>query len=124
MIPRARSNSSHRNGLIALVLLAVLLPALLFSIVQYRSLADLESKTRVAVQDNLRQTLEVVSRRTKERLEAIAAESLGGIEASAAEQERLKDIELRLIGLKQSHPEIDLAFVVVHCPCRKRQSPN
>jgi signal transduction histidine kinase len=96
-------------------------PALLFSIVQYRSLADLESKTRVAVQDNLRQTLEGVSRGTKERLEAIAAESLGHIEAAAAEQEKLSDIELRLIAIKQSHPEIDLAFVVVHCPCRKRQ---
>lgn len=54
MIPWARANSSHRSGLIVLALLAVLLPAVLFSIVQYRSLADLESKTRAAVQDNLR----------------------------------------------------------------------
>jgi signal transduction histidine kinase len=121
MIPWARANSSHRTGLIVLALLAVLLPALLFSVVQYRSLADLESKTRVAVQDNLRQTLEGVSRGTKEKLESIAAESLGHIEASEAEAEKLGDIELRLMGLKQSHPEIDLAFVVVHCPCRKRQ---
>ena len=121
MFPWARANSSHRTGLIVLALLAVLVPALLFSVVQYRSLTDLESKTRVAVQDNLRQTLEGVSRGTKERLEAIAADSLGNIEAAAAEQEKLSDIELRLIGIKQSHPEIDLAFVVVHCPCRKRQ---
>ena len=121
MISRARTNSSHRNRLIVLAILAVLLPALLFSAVQYRSLTDLESKTRVAVQDNLRQTLDGVSRGTKVRLEAIAADSLGSIEAVAAEQEKLADIELRLIGIKQSHPEIDLAFVVVHCPCRKRQ---
>ena len=121
MFPWARANSSHRTGLIVLALLAVLVPALLFSVVQYRSLTDLESKTRVVVQDNLRQTLEGVSRGTKERLEAIAAESLSHIEAAAAEQEKLSDIELGLIGTKQSHPEIDLAFVVVHCPCRKRQ---
>jgi signal transduction histidine kinase len=121
MFPWARANSSHRTGLIVLALLAVLVPALLFSVVQYRSLTDLESKTRVVVQDNLRQTLEGVSRGTKERLEAIAAESLSHIEAAAAEQEKLSDIELGLISTKQSHPEIDLAFVVVHCPCRKRQ---
>jgi signal transduction histidine kinase len=121
MFPWARANSSHRTGLIVLALFAVLVPALLFSVVQYRSLTDLESKTRVVVQDNLRQTLEGVSRGTKERLEAIAAESLGHIQAAAAEQEKLSDIELGLIGTKQSHPEIDLAFVVVHCPCRKRQ---
>jgi signal transduction histidine kinase len=121
MIRWWRTNSSHRTGLIVLALLAVLVPALLFSVVQYRSLADLESKTRVAVQDNLRQTLEGVSRETTKRLEAIGADSLSPIEAAVAEQERLSEIELRLITIKQSHPEIDLAFVVVHCPCRKRQ---
>ena len=121
MIPWVRANSSHHMGLIVLALLAVLVPALLFSVVQYRSLSDLEGKTRVAVQDNLRQTLEGVSLGTKQRLEAIAAESMGHIEAAAAEQEKLSDIELGLIAIKQSHPEIDLAFVVVHCPCRKRQ---
>ncbi len=97
-----RTNSSHRTGLIVLALLAVLVPALLFSIVQYRSLADLERKTRVAVHDNLRQTLEGVSRETTKRLEAIAADSLNPIEASAAEQEKLSDIELRLITIKQN----------------------
>jgi signal transduction histidine kinase len=121
MISWARANSSHRNGLLVLAILAVLLPALLFLVVQYRSLTDLESKTRVAVQDNLRQTLEGVSRETKARLEGIAVESLGHIDAATAEQEKLGDIGVRLITIKQSHPEIDLAFVVVHCPCRERQ---
>ena len=87
---------SHRTGLIVLAVLAVLLPALLFSIVQYRSLADLEGKTRVAVQESLRQTLQGVSLRTMEKLEALAVESLGHIEAAKIEQEKLDDIELRL----------------------------
>ncbi|HEV8485573.1 MAG TPA: HAMP domain-containing sensor histidine kinase [Blastocatellia bacterium] len=112
---------SHRTGLIVLAVLAVLLPGLLFSIVQYRSLADLESKTRVAVQESLRQTLQGVSVRTKEKLEALAVEALGHIGAAKMEQEKLDDIELRLNDIKQSHPEINLAFVVVHCPCEKRQ---
>jgi hypothetical protein len=81
----------------------------------------LESKTRVALQDNLRQTFESVSRVTKVRLETIATESLGLIREADAEQEKLSDIERGLIAIKQSHPEVDLAFAVVHCPCRQRQ---
>lgn len=101
--------------------LAVLLPGLLFSIVQYRSLADLESKTRLSVQDNLRQTLQSVLLRTKDELEGLAVESLSRIRGADTEQEKLGDIERHLNDIKQSHPEIGLAFVVVHCPCRKRQ---
>lgn len=104
-----------------MALLAVLLPGMLFSIVQYRSLANLESKTRLSVQDSLRQTLQSVSLRTKEELEGLAIESLSRIRAADTEQEKLDDIELHLNDIKQSHPEIGLAFVVVHCPCRKRQ---
>ena len=121
MIRWPRQNSSHHIGLIVLALLAVLLPGLLFAIVQYRSLLDLERKTRVAVQDSLRRTLQSVSLRTKEKLEALAVESLGHIDAAKTEQEKLDDIELHLTAIKQSHPEINLAFVVVHCPCQKRQ---
>lgn len=116
-----RVNPSRRAGLIVLAFLAVLVPGLLFSIVQYRSLADLESKTRLAVQDTLRQTLQDVLLRTKERLEAIAVQSLGDLEKTNTEQEKLDQLELRLAGIKQSHAEIDLAFIVVHCPCQKNQ---
>ena len=121
MILWTRANSTRRTGLIVVALLAVLLPVVLFSIVQYRSLADLEGKTRLAVQDHLRQTLHGVSLQTMEELEDLAVESLSRIRAADTEQEKLDDVEHHLIDIKQSHPEIGLAFVVVHCPCRKRQ---
>ena len=76
----------------ALAFTAVLLPMAVLSVVQYRSLQDLEGKTRVAVEENLRQTLQSISRRAKERLEALAAETLKGIEAADVEQERLDRI--------------------------------
>jgi signal transduction histidine kinase len=120
MLRRSRLNSSHRAGLLALALAAVLLPLLILSVVQYRSLADLEAKTRVAVEENLRQTLQSVSRRARERLEGLAGESLGSIEITDVEQEKLDEIERRLTAIRQSHPEIELAFVVVNCSCRER----
>jgi signal transduction histidine kinase len=120
MIRWPHFNSSHRARLLALALTAVLLPVALLSVIQYRSLADLESKTRVAVEENLRQTLQSISRRAKEKLEALAAEALSSIEAADVEQERLDRIESHLTAARESHPEIDLAFLVMHCSCRER----
>src|SRR5262249_2155680 len=34
---------------------------------------------------------------------------------------KLEDIEQQLVNTRKSHAEIDLAFVVVQCPCQKRQ---
>jgi len=79
-----------------LACVAVLLPCLLFSVVQYRSLAGLEGKTGVAVQDNLRQTLLAVPLRTKEKLDALAIRALGGIEGGHAEGEKLDEVALQL----------------------------
>src|SRR5438128_3791105 len=99
MIRWPHFNSSRRAGLMALVVTAILLPMAVLSVVQYRSLQDLEGKTRVAVEENLRQTLQSISRRAKERLEALAAETLKGIEAADVEQERLDRIESRLAAV-------------------------
>ncbi len=113
-------NSSHRAGLIALLLMAVLLPVALLLFVQYRSFADLEDKTRAAVQENLRQTLQSFVRRAGENAEALATETVGGIDPADVEGERLDRIADRLTAIRQSHPETGLAFVVVHCSCRER----
>ncbi len=100
--------------------MAVLLPVAILLLVQYRSFADLENKTRAAVQENLRQTLQSFSRRVVEKTEALAAETLGGIDPADVEQERLDLIAGCLSAIKQSHPETDLAFVVIHCSCREK----
>jgi signal transduction histidine kinase len=120
MIRRLCFNLSHRAGLAVLLLVAVLLPVVILLLAQYRSLAGLESKTRAAAQENLRQTLQSFSRRVAEKIEAQAAETLGGVDPSDVEQERLDRIADRLSAIRQSHSETDLAFVVIHCSCRKR----
>lgn len=103
-----------------LLLMAVLLPVAVLLFIQYRSFADLEGKTRVAVQENLRQTLQSVARRVGENAESFATATLSGIDPADVEQERLDQVADRLTAIRQSHPEIGLAFVVIHCICRER----
>jgi signal transduction histidine kinase len=120
MIRRLRFNASHQTGLAVSLLLAVLLPIVILLLAQYRSLAGLESKTRAAVQENLRQTLQSFARLVVEKAEALAAETLGGIDPADVEEERFDRIADRLSAIRQSHPEVDLAFVVIHCSCREK----
>src|SRR5262249_52862007 len=120
MIRRLRFNPSHRTGLAVSLLIAVLLPVVILLLAQYRSLAGLEGKTRAAVQENLRQTLQGFTCRVVNKAEALAAETLGGIDPADVEGERFDRIADRLSAIRQSHPETDLAFVVIHCSCRKK----
>jgi signal transduction histidine kinase len=120
MIKRLRFNPSHRTGLALSLLIAVLLPVVILLLAQYRSLAGLEGKTRAAVQENLRQTLQNFSCRVVKKAEALAAETLGGIDPADVEDERFDRIADRLSAIRQSHPEADRAFVVIHCSCRKK----
>lgn len=119
MIRLLHLDSWQRKRLVASLLVVVVLPVVVLLLVQYRSFADLENKTRAAVQENLRQTLQSLSRRIVEKAEALSDETLGGIDPVDVEQERFDRIADRLSAMKKSHPEIDLAFVVVHCACRE-----
>src|SRR5215510_4342885 len=116
-----RKISSRRASLVVVTFFAFLVPCAIFFILQYRSLKGLERKTRIEAQDNLGQTLRDISQRTKSRLEALAVEAIGRANALDIEQEKLENIENRLTSARQSHAEIDLAFIVVQCPCQKRQ---
>jgi signal transduction histidine kinase len=120
MIRRLPFNPSHRTGLVVSLLVAVLLPIIILLLAQYRSLAGLEGKTRAAVQENLRQTLQSFSCQVVIEAEALATETLGGIDPIDVEGERFDRIADRLSAIRQSHPEADLAFVVIHCSCRKK----
>src|SRR5262249_50219992 len=48
-------------------------------------------------------------------------ETMGRVRGADIEEEPLEDVEGQLIKIRDTHPEIDLAFVVVQCPCRKRR---
>jgi signal transduction histidine kinase len=120
MIRRLRFSSSHRTGLAVSLLITVLLPVVILLLAQYRSLAGLEGKTRAAVQENLRQTLQSFALRVVEKVDALAAETLGGIDLADVDEERFDQIANRLSAIRQSNPEAELAFVVIHCSCRKK----
>jgi signal transduction histidine kinase len=120
MIRRLRFSSSHRTGLAVSLLITVLLPVVILLLAQYRSLAGLEGKTRAAVQESLRQTLQSFALRVVEKVDALAAETLGGIDPADVEEERFDRIANRLSAIRQSYPEAELAFIVIHCSCRKK----
>src|SRR4028118_1023895 len=82
------SKLSSRKKLIILASVAVLLPLVLLSFVQYRSLVELENKTKGAFKENLRQTLLNVERQIEGKFEAVASRSLipvGSIKLSSKE---------------------------------------
>ena len=72
----AISKLSLRKKLTILASVGVLLPLLVLTYLQYRSLAELQNKTKGAFKDNLRQGLPFVEQQMKQRLEDIAAQTL------------------------------------------------
>lgn len=99
-----------------------MLPLILLTFVQYRSLVELENKTKGAFRENLRQTLLNVEHQVEAKFEEIASQSLipvGSIKLSA-EGDR-EQFEKYFASVKQSHPEIDQIFVFSDCRCEKEE---
>ncbi len=96
---------SLRQKLMLLVSVGMLLPILILTYMQYRSLAELQSKTKGAFKDNLRQGLPIVEHQMKQRLEDIAAQTLNPIGSM-----HLSSAEEYFAGVKRSHPEIEEIF--------------
>ena len=64
----AISKLSLRKKLTILAAVGVFLPILVLTYMQYRSLAELQSKTKGAFKDNMRQGFVVVEQQMKKRL--------------------------------------------------------
>src|ERR1044072_7198009 len=106
----AISKLSLRKKLTILISVGVLLPILVLTYLQYRSLTELQNKTKGAFKDNLRQGLTYVEQQMRQRLEDIAAQTLdpiGSMETSAT----AADFEKYFANVKHAHPEIDAIFV-------------
>src|SRR5689334_14801876 len=100
---------SLRKKLAILVSVGVFLPILALTYMQYRSLTELQNKTKGAFKDNLRQGLTLVQQQMKQRLEGVAAKTLtpiGGMRFSSEE------LEKHFADVKRSHPEIQEIFVL------------
>ena len=103
---------SLRKKLTILALVGVLLPVLVLTYMQYRSLSELQNKTKGAFKDNLRQGLTIVERQMKQRLEDVAVQTLNPIGSMQLSSPRAaEEIEKYLANVKGSHPEIEEIFV-------------
>ena len=115
MLRHAISKLSLRKKLTILALVGVLLPVAVLSYMQYRSLAELESKTKGAFKDNLRQGFTIVQRQMKQRLADVGARTLdpiGSIHISSATG--AQEIEKHFANVKRSHLEVEEIFAFVY----------
>jgi signal transduction histidine kinase len=107
----AISRLSLRKKLTILALVGVLLPLLVLTYLQYRSLTELQNKTKGAFKDNLRQGLTIIQHQMKQRLEGIAAQTLDPIGSMHPSSGAAEEFEKYFANVKRSHPEIKEIFV-------------
>ena len=112
MLRRAVSKLSLRKKLMILALVGVLLPLLLLTYLQYRSLAELQRKTKGAFKDNLRQGITLVGQRMKQHLADVATQTLKPIgRMQLSSPGAAEELEKYFADVKRSHPEIEDIFV-------------
>jgi signal transduction histidine kinase len=107
--------------LIALAIAAVALPTIVLFVVQYRSLVELQNKTRAAAHESLRQRSQNIARKVKEDLGDLATQSFRSIDPRDISEENLDQVQNSFAAARQSHPEIDQIFLVSHCGCRGKR---
>ena len=113
MFRDALRRMSLRKKLTILVSVGVLLPVLVLTYLQYRSLTELENKTKGAFKDSLRQRLTNVQLQMKQRLEDVAVQTLKPIDnLQLSSADGLDQFGKYAADVKRSHPEIQKIFVV------------
>src|SRR3569832_73771 len=96
-----------RKKLLILVAVGVVLPLVVLTYLQYRSLAELQNKTKGAFKDNIRQGFTLVQQQMKQRLEEVAAETLDPVANHQLSTPRAEEeLEKYFAIVKRSHPEI------------------
>lgn len=106
MLRDAIKKLSLRKKLTILASVGVLLPIFVLTYLQYRSLSELQIKTKGAFKDNVRQGLVAVELKIKQRLEDIAVQTLEPIGSM-----RPSEFEKYFAEVKRTHPEIQDIFV-------------
>src|ERR1044072_3979880 len=100
---------SLRKKLVILASVGVLLPIVVLTCLQYRSLSELQIKTKGAFKDNVRQGLVAVELGIKQRLEDIAVQTLEPIGSMRLSSPG--EFEKYSADVKSSHPEIEEIFI-------------
>ncbi|MCA1614556.1 MAG: HAMP domain-containing histidine kinase [Acidobacteria bacterium] len=115
MISRSKTGLPRGWRLPALAAVAVVLPALLLSVMQYRSLAELREKTRYAAQEGLRQSLQRVRRGVEESLARAADDALAPLNPEILTPEGDRELEAHFAEVRRRHPAVEKVFLVSHC---------
>jgi len=102
----AISKLSLRKKLVILASVGVLLPVLVLTYLQYRSLTELQNKTKGAFKDNLRQGLTYVEQQMKQRLKDTGDQTLDPLANMHAEE-----FEKHFASVTRTHSEIEQIFV-------------
>jgi signal transduction histidine kinase len=106
------SKLSLRKKLMILASAGVLLPVMVLTYLQYRSLTELQIKTKATFRANFRQGLTIVEHLMKQRLQDVATQTLrpiGNVQLSSAGAAR--ELEKHFANVKRSHPEVEDIFV-------------
>src|SRR5712671_5720018 len=106
------------NGLMAICAIAILAPTAILFWLQYRSLDQLRAKTRIAVQDDVRQKLEVLQQNLEDRVTAMASDSLRQFDMDDLLQEHLAATGAKYRSILEKYPVVDRILVVSECSCR------
>jgi hypothetical protein len=119
MFRNAIGKLSLRKKLVILAAVGVLLPVSVLTYLQYRSLTELENKTKGAFKDNVRQGLTIVEQRMRQRLEDIAAQTLNPIDSMhlsslITKEDDAEEIEKYFSDVKRSHPEVEEIFAFAY----------
>lgn len=111
MFRDAITRLSLRKKLAILVSVGVFLPVAVLTSLQYRSLTELENKTKGAFKENLRQGSTIVQLQMKQRLEDLAAQTLSPIDnIDLSSQGAADEIQKHFAAIKRTHPEIKETF--------------
>src|SRR5215213_8381446 len=115
MFRQAINKLSLRKKLTVLAVVGVFLPILVLTYLQYRSLAELENKTKGAFKENLRQGVTIVEHQMQERLENVAAQTLNPIDSiNLSSPGAAEELEKYFADVKRSHPEIEEIFAFAY----------
>lgn len=109
---------SHRRKRLALAMLALLVPTVLICVIQYRSLTGLESKTRLALSEQLRQDLLAARRQVRRGMDDLGRLVLVPVsQRFFTRQYLLKDLpslKAHFAESRRLHPEIQELFLVFY----------
>lgn len=97
---------------------AVVLPALILIFFQFRSMTELQAKTKAAIKENLRQTLQTAIGAVHTQTKQLADDSFSSFSAANFKADGREKIEDFCKQIKTRHPEAESVFVISQCACQ------